>query len=93
VRLVRRFTVPMQAFAFGLESLFLTELLDFRWARLLMSLAVAFHLAIFATSGILFLDWMVSNGLVVSLIASADAATLTRSFGVDALAPGTARAE
>ncbi|HJL15516.1 MAG TPA: hypothetical protein RMH99_07675 [Sandaracinaceae bacterium LLY-WYZ-13_1] len=66
IEIVRRVRVPLQAGAFGLELLAPLALLDARLALGFCLAWSAFHLGVFALSGLLFWDWIGAN-LAVAL--------------------------
>lgn len=77
VRGVARVERPMQAAAFGVELLAPLALLAPEVAIGLAIVWSAFHLGVFALSGLLFWDWVGANlAIAVGLAASTDAALL-----------------
>jgi len=87
LRVVR---VPMQAYAFGIELLAPLALLDHRLAIVFCVAWSAFHLGVFATSGLLFWDWIGANLSVAAGLWLLPGVAVEPSFGVAPLLVGLA---
>ncbi len=90
VRLLKTAERPLQAGAFGLEALVPLALLDPDLAVVFLVGLMVFQVFVFASSGILFWDWMVVNGGLVAAITLAPEAALAKVFGPHALVLGLA---
>lgn len=78
----RRFNRPMQIAAWVAEAASPLMLLHPNVAIGLCGMLAIFHLAVFASTGILFWEWTVSNLLVVGLVTTTSHEVLDLSFGV-----------
>lgn len=87
---LRRAEVPLQIGTFALEASVPLLLLH---PNLALGYAVAFcgfHVIVFATTGILFWEWMVTNAMLAWLVWSLPAAALAPAFGPAAVLLGMA---
>ena len=81
IRLVKRFTIPMQLYAFGIELLAPLALLDRSAAIFFCFGWSAFHFGVFVTAGLLFWDWVMANVLVAAALLLVPEEVLAPIFG------------